>query len=307
MKKNTTFILLIIASVVLWISDYHLMTYDLSKIALSLSVLTTSYLFFKLILDDILSKKITQKKTRYTFRKITSLLHIFITSLLVFRIWIPDGTTLVAVYGFIAAAIAFSIQDVFKNFVGGLMIFIKNVYRVGDRITINNKTGDVVDIDIWYTYLLEIQEWVAGDQPTGRVVTVPNAEVISGSVSNYTDDHSFIWDEIHVPITYTSNWKKAEKIIQEIMNNYTADITPIAQKEIKKLEEKYFLSSANTQSNVFIKITDNWISLYGRYVTYARERRILNSHINKAILEAFENESDITIASTTVTVTTTNK
>lgn len=246
----------------------------------------------------------SRKKTRYTFRKVISLLHIFVTTLLILRIWIPDGTTLVAVYGFIAAAIAFSIQDVFKNFVGGLMIFMKNVYRVGDRITINNKTGDVVDIDIWYTYLLEIQEWVAGDQPTGRVVTIPNAEVITGSVSNYTDDHSFIWDEIHIPITYNSNWKKAEKIIQDTMDSYTTEITPVAQKEILKLEKKYFLSSANTQSNVFVQMTDNWISLYGRYLTYVRERRLLNSHINKAILEAFEKESDITVASATMTVTT---
>lgn len=304
MKKNITFITFLIFTIVAWVVDFYQPSWNIQKIAISLSILTASYFVFRVLLENTLIKKISGKKTRYTLKKITSLLHVFITSLLVLRIWIPDGATLAAVYGFVAAAIAFSIQDVFKNFVGGIMIFIKNVYRVGDRVSINERVGDVVDIDIWYTYLLEIQEWVAGDQPTGRIVTIPNAEVISGSVSNYTDDHNFIWDEIHIPVTYESNWKKAEKIIQEIMNNHTSDITPLAHKDIAKLEEKYFLSSANTESNVFVKMTDNWISLYGRYITDARQRRLLNSHINKAILEAFEKELDITVASATMTITT---
>jgi small-conductance mechanosensitive channel len=307
MKKYITFIILLITSLFAWAGNYYYPQLNLKNIALSFSIFTVSYLIFKVILENSLFIHITNKKTRYTFKKIISLFYLFVTTILILRIWIPDGSTFIAIYGFIAAAIAFSIQDVFKNFVGGLMIFIKGIYKVGDRVQINDTIGDVIDIDVWYTYILEIEAWVAGDQPTGRIVTLPNSLAISGKISNYTDDHGFIWDEIHVPIAYGTNWNKAEKIFQDILNTHTEKITPKALKDIKKLEEKYFLSVANTESKVFVKLTDNWISLYGRYLTDVRTRRTLNSTIHRALLEEFSKESDITISSMTISVTTHSK
>lgn len=304
MKKNIIIISLMVVTTLLWLSNYYYSEWNLQKISLSSTILTTSYLLFKVFLQKALSVRVIGKKARYNANKFISLSHIFITAIILFRVWVPDTTTLVAVYGFLAAAIAFSIQDVFKNLVGGILIFMKGVYKVGDRVKINDVVGDVVDIDIWYTYVLEIQEWVSGDQATGRVVSVPNEAVITGTIANYTDDHDFIWDEIHIPISYNSDWKRAKTIIQEIMDNHTQDVMKVASKNIEKLEEKYFLTSANIESNVFVKMTDNWISLYGRYITHVRQRRVLGSNINIAILEAFEKENNITVASATMVVTT---
>jgi small-conductance mechanosensitive channel len=74
----------------------------------------------------------------------------------------------------IAAAFTITLQDVAKNFVGGLSIFLKNIYRVGDRIEIASKKGDVIDIGLLYTTIMETNEWISGDQHTGRISLIPN-------------------------------------------------------------------------------------------------------------------------------------
>lgn len=74
----------------------------------------------------------------------------------------------------------------FKNFAGGVIVFLSGIYKVGDRIEIESITGDVIDIGIMYTTILETRGWVSGDQATGRLVIVANKAVVSGNISNYT-------------------------------------------------------------------------------------------------------------------------
>ena len=61
------------------------------------------------------------------------------------------------------------------------MIFLNGIYRVGDRIEMNQKFGDVIDIGLLYTTLMETREWVSGDQVTGRLAIVPNGGVLNGN------------------------------------------------------------------------------------------------------------------------------
>ena len=63
------------------------------------------------------------------------------------------------------AGIAIALQDLFKNIAGVAILFLTGLYRVGDRIEINSKTGDVMEIGILYATILEIKDWVSGGKP----------------------------------------------------------------------------------------------------------------------------------------------
>jgi hypothetical protein len=76
------------------------------------------------------------------------------------------------------------------------------------------------------------------------------------------------------------------------------------EREISKLEEKYYLSKRNIEPMVFVTPTDNWVALHMRYVVAARERRIVRNELSRRMLEELEKATDITIASQTMTVTT---
>ena len=274
-------------------------TYPLFLTALSITVI---YIIFSLILDTVFRKQITDDRTKYTATKVLSVLEIFLILIGVAWIWIKEPQNLIVFLGIIGAGVAIALQDVFKNFAGSVMIIFTGVYSVGDRIQIENITGDVIDIGIMQTTLLELRGWIEGDQATGRLIIIPNGKVISSPVNNFTKDHSFIWDEIEVPVTYSTDWRRAIEILDAIARKETEKVTSLAEQEISGIGERYYLPMRDIEPAVYVTITDNWINLSLRYVTFVKERRIMRAKLNRMILDAFSKEN-IEISSTTQTVT----
>ncbi len=265
-------------------------------------VVALIHLLFKIVLEDLLIKRITVSKTRYSFKKTLSIIYLVVLVAVVINIWIENTQSLLISYGIVAAGIAVALQDLFKNFVGGVIIFVTGTYRVGDRIEIDSKKGDVIDIDILYTTLMEIGGWMSGDQATGRLTIIPNGFILAGSVNNYTKDHPFLWDDISIPITYDSDWRKAVAKILSIVRRETEEVGSEAEKSLSSLEEKYFLSRKVVEPAVFITLTDNWINFNIRYMTLARERRTIKNKLSRLILEEIETSDEIRLASTTIDI-----
>lgn len=295
---------LILLSVLLGIAHSLLDDLAVTNLFLTSLVLAASYLVFSVLLGQLVVRRIQDQKTRYTARKVLSILSIVVILIASLRIWITDTSSLIVSYGIIGAALAFAVQDVFKNFVGGILIIVSGYFRVGDRISIGDHVGDVMDIGIMNTTMMEIRGWVKGDQPSGRLVVVPNAQVINQVFFNYTRDHSFVWDEISIPLTYESDWRKARDIILLILKRETDAMTELAEAEIERIGEKYFLPRKVVEPSVYLSLTDNWILLEARYVADTRTRRILRSRLSELILAALETEETIIVASETMTVTT---
>jgi small-conductance mechanosensitive channel len=257
---------------------------------------------FKLVLEDKYINKILDPQRRYYVSKSFYFIYILVNIFALWTIWLEDLQFLVLGFGLVAAAFTLTLQDVAKNFAGGLNILFNGIYRVGDRIEIGSKKGDVIDIDIFYTTIMEINEWVSAEQPTGRLSIIPNSFVLSNTTNNYTKDFDFLWDEIMFPITYSSDWKAARTLLIDAINQETKMVEDLAEKEISNMERKYFLSRGSTNAEVFVRLTDNWIELTGRYVTPVRQRRMIRNRISQKILEEIEISENIKIASQTVDI-----
>ena len=121
-------------------------------------------------------------------------------------------------------------------------------------------------------------------------------------MNNFTKDHTFIWDEISLQITYDSDCKKAHTKIYNIVKKETEIIAEQADKEISKLGEKYYLSKKPVEPVIFFTITENWLNFNIRCVTDTRERRIIRDKLNRLIWEELEKSQDIKIASENIDV-----
>ena len=239
MKKIIVLLVLIVVSFLLWLATLSYPEFrHLEKGFQTSLALAITYLLFRLVLEGIVAKRIREAKTRYSLRKTVSILYLVAFVVIVMGIWAKSSQMLVVSYGLVAAGVAVALQDFFKNFVGGIILFVNGNYRVGDRIEINSKCGDVIDIGILYSTLMEMKEWVTGDQATGRLSIIPNGLVLSSAVNNYTKDNDFVWDEMTVPIAYESDWKAAIEKFHEIVRRETEDIAIQAEKAISGLDEK---------------------------------------------------------------------
>ncbi len=294
-------ILILIAGLLLLVNYWYNNVY-LARIAVTIIVLVSIYVGFRLVLENKYINNIIDSQRRYYTSKSFYFIYIFVNFLAIWIIWVEDLQTIVLSFGLVAAAFTLSMQDVAKNFAGGLSILFNRVYRVGDRIEIGSKKGDVIDIDIFYTTIMEINEWVSGEQPTGRLSIIPNSYVLSNVTNNYTKDFDFLWDEISLPITYSSDWKAAKTLIIDAIIQETGAVKELAKKEISDMERKYFLSRGSMNAEMYVSLTDNWIELRARYVTPVRQRRIIRNRISQKILEDIEKSENIKIASQTVDI-----
>jgi small-conductance mechanosensitive channel len=198
----------------------------------------------------------------------------------------------------IIAAFAIAMQDFFRNFVGGILIFASGIYRIGDRIEVCEKCGDVIKIGIFYTTIMELKEWISGEQETGRLTTLPNSYVISNHVDNYTKAHPFIWDELTILITQQSQWKEAMKQIESIVETETSYLIDDAEKEISKMGEKYYVRQQTLHATTYTSLKENQIQIRVRYLTRAKERRNMKNKLRQIIFSTLEKSKKMTLIST---------
>ena len=272
------------------------------KIVLSLLLLGFVFSGYKITTEIIAKKVIKDRKTQFTINKGILIISGIIFLVLIIQIWIENTESLVISYGIIAAGLAIALQDLFRNFVGGIIIALTGVYKIGDRVEVEGAFGDVMDIGIMNTTMMEIKGWIEAEQPTGRLLLFPNAMVISGKIYNYTKDHNFIWDEIRIPLAYDGDWKAAINNFLDIVKTETQEMTVQAEMEIDRLGEKYYLPKKVTDPAVYLKLTDNWVELSIRYVADAKTRRILSDTINRKILDDITASKTYSIANETMEI-----
>jgi small-conductance mechanosensitive channel len=302
LRRVGTVLVLGLISGLLYLLDLTYPAPNLNALFLTAVSMLVLYVLFKVLIQELVSRRIGQSKTRYVFRKANSVLYLGATAVVVARIWVQDPQALVVAYGIVGAGIAVSLQDFFENFVGGIVLFVTGNYQVGDRIEVDGTTGDVIDIGLMYTRVMEIQGWVNGDQPTGRIVNVPNGVILGSQTINATKDNTFLWEELSVPITYDSDWERARELMQEIIQEATAEMTGRAEDEMEEIRKKYLLSTTQTDTRVFMELTDNWVQFHARFIVDARKRRRMHNQVSEKLLRAFEDEDGITIASETVAI-----
>ncbi len=283
-------------------NEYYPSVY-LEKTADTLLLLLAIMGIFRFILPALITHRITDPKSRYSIKKILNISGVVIFFTLTAFIWIEESTSLLVTSSIIGAGIAFSLQDVIKNFVGALILLLSELYRIGDRIEIDGNIGDVIDIGIMNTVIMEVRGWVSGDQVSGRLIAIPNAYVINRPIVNYTRDHSFIWDEISLPLTYDSNWQLACTVIENIIREEIKSVIPVAEDEINSLGMKYFVLARSIEPKVYMSLTDNWIQFDARYICDARNRRQTKNEITLKIMKWIESCDDVHISSTTSTIT----
>jgi small-conductance mechanosensitive channel len=300
-KRWLTLGILVLVAISLWVLNHEYPDIYLQKSVGTFIGWSIIYFIFKIILQDRI-QAIADYERRYFLNRTLSIIYYVVTFIVVMMVWVQNIQTIVVGAGLVAIGITISLQEVAKNFVGGLNILINKTYEVGDRIEINSKKGDVIDIGIFYTTILEIDEWLSGDQPTGRLSIIPNSFVLSDITNNYTKDFKFLWDEITIPITYDSDWRAATELMLDVINKETVTLIKQAAEAFPRLERKYFFSRRSTEPAIFIKLTSNWIELYARFVTEPKQRRIIWSRLSTRILEEIEKSDKIKIASTTIDI-----
>ena len=251
-------------------------------------------------LQKNLFSKIKGNDNRYRAKKFSSFIGYILVIVLITVVFSDKLGGLTVALGVAGAGIAFALQEVIASFAGWLAIMFGGFYKTGDRVQLGGIKGDVMDIGVLRTTIMETGQWVDGDLYNGRIVLIANSFVFKEPVFNYSGDFPFLWDEIKIPIQYGSNYEKAESIFNRIGLEIAGDLTERSQEKWHAMQNKYRLEAAQTEPMVSLIANDNWVEFTLRYVVDYKKRRATKTALFKKILKEVEGTNgEIKFASAT--------
>lgn len=210
-----------------------------------------------------------------------------------------DIRALVGSLGLIGLALSWSLQTPIESFTGWLLNSFQGYYRVGDRISVGDVFGDVYRIDFLTTTVWEIgaphrSGFVQAEQPTGRLVTFPNNEVLSGTVVNLTGDFPYVWDELAIGVANESDMRMSMRIMEQVATELLGDyMKEPARKYYRILQQAGLNAPVAEVPQVFVFIGESWTDVVIRYLVGARERRKWKSELSVRIMEELNKEEYI--------------
>ncbi|MGD9489594.1 MAG: mechanosensitive ion channel family protein [Calditrichaceae bacterium] len=262
---------------------------------------------FVRFLQKSLSRYIKETDNRYRARKFISFIGYIAVVLLVSTVYSDKLGGLTVALGVAGAGIAFALQEVIASVAGWFAISFANFYKTGDRVLLGGIKGDVIDIGVLRTTIMEIGDWVKGDLYNGRVVRIANSFVFKEPVFNYSGDFPFLWDEIAIPVRHGCDHEQSRALFRKAAVDIIGDYTGDAQKSWNGLVKKYMIEDAAIEPVVTLTFDENWMTFTIRYVVEFKKRRITKDRLFSRILdEISKTNGEITIASAAMEISLTN-
>ena len=268
---------------------------------LSTLLIILALILLRLLLLPIINRRFRQDmRALYSWLKGTEYFIVILGIFLVGRLWLEGVQSLATYLGLVSAGVAIALQDLIVNLAGWGFIIWRRPFSVGDRIEINGRAGDVIDVRIFSFSLLEIGTRIDAEQSTGRVVHVPNGVVFREATANFSQGLPYIWNEIPVLVTFESDWEKAKTIVTGIVNQYAPEVSEEANAYSHKAGKRFVISYGNVAPAVYTKAEGSGVLLTMRYLVNPRQRRNSEQQIWEAILRAFAQHENIDFAYETV-------
>ena len=239
-------------------------------------------------------------RVRYHTRKITTYVAATIGFFVIGRLWFVGFSDIGTFVGLLSAGLAIALRDFIASIAGWAYILWGRPFEVGDRIQVGEHAGDVIDQRLFRFTLIEIGNWVASDQSTGRVIHIPNSRLLTEVIANYSKGFRYIWNEIPVLITFESNWEKAKEILQRVVDHHAGHLSESAMTSIREAARRTMIMYSTLTPKVWTKVDDCGVLLTIRYLCEPRKRRTTEEVLWENILREFKKSDDIDFAYPTV-------
>ncbi|MGB0125601.1 MAG: mechanosensitive ion channel domain-containing protein [Silvibacterium sp.] len=241
------------------------------------------------VLEQTLPRRFGRADARYRVRKFVVVCG-YLAILLFLALLFEDRLgRLSFALGVAGAGVAVALQDVLASIAGAFSIGFSKLYAVGDRVQIGDIRGDVIDIGLLRTTLMETGNWVSKDLYNGRIARIPNSTVLKGSVFNYSQGFQFIWDEIKVVLTGTSDCKLAREMLIRIAKEAIGEYLLEARTSWKAISDNYRSANPPLEPTVALIVNHGSLEFTVSYVVDYTKRTAMQDQLFTKIVEEIEN------------------
>jgi small-conductance mechanosensitive channel len=168
----------------------------------------------------------------------------------------------------------------------------RNGLRVGDWVEIDGVVGEVVEIGLLRTVLLETGNWTESGHPTGRKVAFVNSYAIEGHFFNFSTTGQWLWDDVEILIPSSQDPYPVIDAIQKMITEQTKANVTAAEQEWQKAASRYKAQPVSAAPAVSLRPTSSGIEVHVRYITRAGERHAMKTRLYQALVELLHHRQD---------------
>ncbi len=189
------------------------------------------------------------------------------------------------ILGLAGAGLTVALKDFIVGFFGWFVLMGRNGIRVGDWVEIEGVGGEVVEIGLLRTVLLETGNWTDAGHPTGRKVAFVNSFAIEGHYFNFSTSGQWLWDELRLSIPADRDPYPFIQEIREIVTKETEASFREAKDEWQRVTRHYGVKSFSAEPAIDVQPTGSGVQVVVRYIARAQQRHELRARLNHAIVE----------------------
>ena len=255
------------------------------------------------LLEKALPRRFGQADLRYRVRKLIAFSGYAAILLFVSILFEDRLGRLSFAIGVAGAGVAVALQDVLASIAGAFSIGFSRLYTIGDRVQIGDIRGDVIDIGLLRTTLLETGNWVSKDMYNGRVVRIPNSTVLKGTVFNYSQGFRFVWDEIKTVFTTTSDCQLAREMLLRVAKESIGEYLVEAEASWRAISENFRSENPPLEPTVALVVNGASLEFSVDYVVdYTKRTAMKDRLFTKIVQEVANSNGRLEWASSGVTV-----
>ncbi len=189
------------------------------------------------------------------------------------------------ILGLAGAGLTVACKDFIMGFIGWFLLMGRNGIRVGDWVEIDGVVGEVVEIGLLRTVLLETGNWTDSGHPTGRKVAFVNSYAIEGHFFNFSTTGQWLWDEVEILVPSSENPYPIIDSIQKMITEETKANVATAEQEWQRATSRYRAQPVSAAPAVSLRPTSSGIEVHVRYITRAGERHAMKTRLYQALVE----------------------
>src|SRR6266436_3203391 len=189
------------------------------------------------------------------------------------------------ILGLAGAGLTVACKDFIMGFIGWFLLMGRNGLRVGDWVEIDGVVGEVVEIGLLRTVLLETGNWTDSGHPTGRKVAFVNSYAIEGHFFNFSTTGQWLWDEVDIMVPANQDPYPVIDAIQKMVAKETEANVKAAEQEWQKAATRYRAQPVSATPEISLRPTTSGIEVHVRYITRAGERHTMRTRLYQALVD----------------------
>ncbi len=260
------------------------------KVALMLAIVLVAMLVARWMASALGAHAMDKRRVQTLYMIARVSLQIIVV-LLVLLVILGPPDNLGTIVGLAGAGLTVAFKDFILGFAGWFVLMGRNGIRIGDLVEINGVTGEVVELGVFYTTLLETGGWTDPDHPTGRRVSFTNGFAIERHFFNFSTSGRWLWDDVKIVVPQGRDAHAIADALQKQVDDATKATAREAELEWREARRLPQSSAEPAAASVSLRPIAGGVEITVRYVTRITERENVRSELYRTAMEMLGGEA----------------